>query len=111
MYFPGLVWHNILEFRHGERPFGFWNWKSSVNNVLKQIKKEYYPCYYWASYTKHSFNQYSGKIECIYRISTYGQNQWEPVQTFKKGKHISYIFKDRKYFKEFTRTLIMGRSI
>jgi len=103
MYFADLICHKILEFRYGERPFGFWNWKRSINNTLKKIKDEYYPCYYWTSYHRHP--PYPGrKFDCnIYKISTYRPKQlnWKT----------SIIFKDEKYFEEFKKSLIMNKSI
>ena len=109
MYFPELPWHNILEFRHGKRPFGFWNWKSSAHNVLKQLKDEYYPHYYWASHIKHIYMRPSGMLDYnMYGISTYGPKQSNWISSVKP---IKYIFKDKKYFEEFKRTLSMKKSI
>lgn len=104
MYFPELPWHNILEFRYGKRPFGFWNWKSSAHNVLKQLKDEYYPHYYWNSNQKHIYKPpiYGMLDYTIYTIKAYGAKQSNWVTSIKP---IKYIFKDEKYFEEFKRTL------
>ena len=110
MYFTELVWHNILEFRHGKRPFGFWNWKSyGYYNVLKEIEEKYYPHYYWTSHIKHIYMRPSGMLDYnIYTISTYGPNK---SNWLTSTKPIKCIFKDRKYFGEFKRTLSMKKSI
>ena len=103
MYFSELIWHTILEFRHGERPFGFWDWKSSVHNVLKQLENEYYPCYYWASHQRHCYDT-SGMLDyTIYTISTYGQSNW-----ITEAKPIKYTIKDKKYCDEFTEHYVGG---
>ena len=109
MYFPELPWHNILEFRYGKRPFGFWNWKSSVHNVLKEIEEKYYPNYYWTSHIKHIYMRPSGMLDYnMYGISTYGPKESNWITSVKP---IKYIFKDKKYFEEFKRTLSMKKSI
>ena len=103
MFFTGLVWHNILEFRYGKRPFGFWNWKSTIHNALKQIKYEYYPKYYYCSHHRHIYAQPSGMLDyTIYSVSTYGPNRKNWMTSVKP---IKYIFKDKKYFLEFKQTL------
>ena len=104
MYFPDLTWHNILEFRYGKRPFGFWNWKSSSHNFLKEIEDKYYPNYYWASHQRHIYKpiNYGTYDYTIYTVSAYGptQSNWE-----HSVKPIKYIFKDKKYYEEFKKTL------
>jgi hypothetical protein len=110
MYFTDLICHKILEFRYGERPFGFWNWKRSINNTLKKIKDEFYPCYYWASY--HGHPPYPGrKLDYnIYKIYTYRLKQ-KPKNRFVSSckTYINniqiYIFKDKNYFEEFKKSL------
>jgi len=110
MYFTDLICHKILEFRYGERPFGFWNWKRSINNTLKKIKDEYYPCYYWTSY--HGHPPYPGRKLNLnfYKIYTHRTKQlnWK---TYVNNTQISYIYKDKKYFEEFKKSLIMNKSI
>lgn len=105
MFFTELVWHNILEFRYGKRPFGFWDWKNTVHNVLKQIKDEYYPKYYWSSHHRHIYDGSDSSVldYTMYTVLTYGpqQSNWRT-----SIKPIKYIFKDKKYFEEFKRTLL-----
>ena len=103
MYFPELPWHNILEFRYGKRPFGFWNWKSSAHNVLKEIEDKYYPHYYCTSNHHHIYSQTSGMLDyTIYTVSTYGPKQSNWTTSVRP---IKYVFKDKKYCDEFKRTL------
>jgi len=102
MYFTDLVWHNILEYRYGKRPFGFWNWKSSVHNVLKEIEEKYYPCYYWASTYIHIYGIDGTLDYVIYGVFTYGPDQKNWLTSVKP---INNVFKDKKYFLEFKQTL------
>jgi hypothetical protein len=102
MYFPELAWHNIREFLYGKRPFGFWDWKSSISNVLKEIKYEYYPCYYWSSSEQCHYKDNGALDYKIYKILTYGPKQENWKMSIKPTK---YIFKNKNYSEEFKRTL------
>lgn len=108
MYFPELAWHNIREFLYGKRPFGFWDWKSSIKDVLKNIKDEYYACYYWSSHQKHYYKD-NGELDYnIYTIYTYSPlflSKELSKKTIYYKLPIKLIFKNKKYCEDFKTTL------
>ena len=102
MYFTELVWHNILEFRYGKRPFGFWKWKSSIHKALKNIDKKH-QLYYWSS-TKIYIYDKTGMLDfCIHKIKTYDFN---PRKRMYHVNPTENIFIDKKYRDEFSKTLL-----
>ena len=101
MYFPELAWHNIREFLYGKRPFGFWDWKSSVKDTLKQIKDNYYPCYYWSSHQKHYYKDNGESDYNIYTIYTY----YPRFLSYDSQGPVKLIFINKNYHYKFRTTL------
>jgi hypothetical protein len=100
MYFTELVWHNILEFRYGKRPFGFWKWKSHIHKSLTYIKSK--KQYYSSSTTKYVYGE-NGMLDfCIFKIQVY--DFWD-VNYMKHIFPTQNLFIDKKHRNEFSKTL------
>lgn len=100
MYFTDLVWHNILEFRYGERPFGFWKWKSYIHQSLKYInsKKQYY-----SSTAKKYIYDKNGMLDfCIYKVKVY--DFWD-INYMKNIFPTQNVFINKQHKNEFSKTL------
>jgi len=102
MYFTELVWHNILEFRYGKRPFGFWKWKSLIYKALKNIDKKHQR-HYWSSTNIYIYDK-TGMLDfCIYKIKTY---DFDSIKRIHHVNPTENIFIDKKYRDEFSKTLL-----
>jgi hypothetical protein len=94
MYFPDLIWHKILEYRHGCRPYGFWKWKTNIHNSLQEINKNN-KLYYWSSGILYVYDN-NGMLDfCIYKIYAYEEKHFFDKK--KIYKPIKILFNNKKY--------------